>query len=146
MKRLHNGKMADCKVCTPDQKPKRRGQGFEPRIARKVRGLEGNLRRQMAEEIGEDELSKDHRFQIMQHYGLIAPRIDRRITKPNWMEAKVWKEIKQWFHNATKGLVYEPMRQPQSQSRKLYTHPSQTSLAARVRQSYKPRPISRPQA
>jgi hypothetical protein len=61
----------------------------------------------MAEEIGEDELSKDFRFGLMQKYGIIAPRIDRRVTKPNWMEEATWKKLKQEFHNATKGLVPE---------------------------------------
>lgn len=104
MKQLHKGKMADCKVCTPEQKKKRRDR-FEIKAVRKVHGLEGNVRRQMAEEIGEDELSKDCKFQLMQHYGIIAARIDRRVTKPNWMEESTWRTLRQQFHNATKGLL-----------------------------------------
>src|ERR1019366_2024323 len=107
MKRIHSGKMSDCKVCTPDQKPKRRERNFEPRVVRKVRGLEGNLRRQMAEEIGDEELSKDRRFQVMQHYGIIAPRIDRGVTKPDWMEDLRWIALKKWFHDSTKGMFPE---------------------------------------
>jgi hypothetical protein len=149
-KRLHKGKMVDCKVCTPIQKPKRRERNFEPRVARKVRGLEGNIRRQMAEEIGEDELSKDFRFGLLQKYGLIAARIDRKVTKPIWKEESEWKRQKQEFHNATKGMFpqrtqFTPANPSMNQPRKTYTHPSQTALAAKVRkfdrnrQTYRPR-------
>ena len=102
--KLHNGLMADCAVCTPERKKKRRDREGKPKRERAT-NLEGYLRRQMAEETGEDELSKDERFQLMQKYGTIAPRIDRRITKPNWMEESRWRILKQEFHSLTKGLV-----------------------------------------
>ena len=105
--RLHNGLMAQCLTCTPDYKKKRTRLDYTQPKREKATTVEGILRRQMAEEIGEDELSKDFRFGLMQHYGLIAPRIDRRVTKPNWMEEATWKKLKQEFHNATKGLVPE---------------------------------------
>lgn len=118
--RLHKGKMADCKVCTPIQKPKRRERNFEPKVARKVRGLEGNIRRQMAEEVGEDELSKDFRFGLLQKYGLIAARIDRKVTKPIWMEESTWILKKKQFHDATKGMFpsFRPNPRPASPPRK----------------------------
>lgn len=107
--KLHSGKMGDCKVCTPIQKKKRERKDYAPR-RQKATTVELTIRRQMSEEIGEEELSKDSRFAVMMHYGLIAPRIDRRVTKPTWMEESKWKVLKQEFHNATKGLVpsYRP--------------------------------------
>jgi hypothetical protein len=105
--RVHNGLMAQCLTCTPDYKKKRDRRDFDKPKREKATTVEGVLRRQMAEEIGEDELSKDFRFGLMQKYGIIAPRIDRRVTKPNWMEEATWKKLKQEFHNATKGLVPE---------------------------------------
>jgi hypothetical protein len=74
-----------------------------------VRGIEGNIRRQMAEEIGEDELSKDFRFGLLQKYGLIAARIDRKINKPLWKSESEWKRQRQEFHTLTLGLM--PPRQ-----------------------------------
>ena len=105
--RVHNDLMAQCLTCTPDYKKKRDRRDFDKPKREKATTVEGVLRRQMAEEIGEDELSKDFRFGLMQKYGIIAPRIDRRVTKPNWMEEATWKKLKQEFHNATKGLVPE---------------------------------------
>lgn len=109
--RLHNGLMADCIICTPDRKKKRERRDFErPQKREKSTTVEGILRRQMAEEIGEEEVSKDLRISLMMHYGIIAPRIDRRVTKPNWMEESTWKRLKQEFHNITRGLVPERMK------------------------------------
>jgi hypothetical protein len=99
--------MTQCLTCTPDYKKKRDRKDFDRPKREKVTTVEGVLRRQMAEEIGEDELSKDFRFGLMQKYGIIAPRIDRRVTKPSWMEEATWKKLKQEFHNTTKGLVPE---------------------------------------
>jgi hypothetical protein len=105
--KLHNGLMAQCLTCTPDYKKKRDRRDFDKPKREKATTVEGVLRRQMAEEIGEDELSKDAKFSLMQHYGIIAPRINRRITKPSWLEESVWRIKKQEFHNMTKGLVPE---------------------------------------
>jgi hypothetical protein len=149
--RLHGGKMEDCKTCTPIQKKKHERKDDKPRRQR-AGTLELTLRRQMAEAIGEEELSKEGRFSLMMHFGLIAPRIDRRVTPPNWMEEKTWKILRQEFHNATKGLVpsYRPMT---SQSPK----PTRGSEISQKRFPYRgnpkfpvkrgdPRPTSRPQA
>lgn len=148
MKTLHKGLMADCKVCTPVQKPKRRDR-YETKVVRKVRGLEGNLRRQMAEEIGDAELSKDCRFQVMQHYGIIASRIDRKITKPFWMEESRWKTLKQEFYNATKGMFPSPRHQTRSQSLAIEWLPHQNKKWSEIKHKKyhgpKPPPISPPQ-
>ena len=102
--KLHGGLMADCAVCTPDRKKKRRDREDKPTRERATT-LDGYLRRQMSEEIGEDELSKDFRFQVMQKYGMIAPRIDRRVTKPSWMSTAEWSRKRQEFHTQTVGLI-----------------------------------------
>ena len=118
--KLHNGLMADCAVCTPDRKKKRRDRDDRPKRERAT-NIEGYLKRQMAEEIGEDELSKDFRFQLMQKYGTIAPRIDRRVTRPSWMEESRWKTLKQEFHNLTKGLVPSQQFSPKPTNRSAST-------------------------
>jgi hypothetical protein len=107
--KLHGGKMEDCKTCTPIQKKKRERRDFKPGRQR-AGTVELTIRRQMAEAVGEEELSKDARLALQLHYGLIAPRIDRRFTRPRWMTEATWKIKRQEFHNATKGLVptYRP--------------------------------------
>ena len=148
--KLHNGLMSDCITCTPDRKKKRERKGYDKPKRVRAGTLEMVLRRQMSEEIGEDELSKDSRFQVMQHYGLIAPRIDRRVTKPNWMEVSRWKVLKQEFHNLTKGLVPE-----YRSSKPRPTNPTETKAFPNKRYPYRgnlkfetkrQRPISPPQA
>jgi hypothetical protein len=109
--KLHGGKMEDCKTCTPIQKKKRERRDFKPGRQR-AGTVELTIRRQMAEAVGEEELSKDARLALQLHYGLIAPRIDRRFTRPRWMTEATWKIKRQEFHNATKGLVptYRPFQ------------------------------------
>jgi len=69
------------------------------------------VRRQVAAEIGEDEPTKDEKFVLLQKYGVAAPRIDRLISKPNWMGVAEWKrKLNEWF-KATKGLV-RPQQRP----------------------------------
>lgn len=157
--KLHGGKMEDCKTCTPIQKKKRERKDDKPRRQR-AGTLELTLRRQMAEAIGEEELSKDERFALMMHFGLIAPRIDRRVTKPSWMEEKTWKILRQEFHNATKGLVpiyriYQPVTSGAVARTELTSKNQNNSESKRFpyRGNSKfpvkrgdPRPTSRPQA
>lgn len=84
----------------------------EPKVTRvRVTNMEGHLRRAMAEEVGEAELSRDHRFALLQKFGLAAPRIDRKVTKPRWIGERQWNQQMNEWYKATKGLV------PQSQSR-----------------------------
>lgn len=94
-----------CKVCTPEQKPKRRSREDRPKVERRATTLDGVLRRQLAEEIGDTELSKDQRFAMLQKLGMAQVRIDRKVTKPSWKDEKTWRqEQNEWF-KATKGLV-----------------------------------------
>ena len=139
------GKWADS-LQNPDRVVKKKRYTFSKPKFEKVTSPENTARRQMMEEIGEDELSKDFRFQLMQKYGVIAARIDRKVTKPNWMEASVWKVLKQEFHLATKGLVPQQSRpRPTTQDstvRSFYHH-------KKYNKKYngpKPRPTLAPQA
>lgn len=130
--KLHAGLQLECKVCTPDQKPKRRKYNDKPKVTRGATTLEGVLRRQLAEEIGEAELTKDGLFATVQKFGLAAPRIDRKVTKPSWKQEKVWRtELNEWF-KSTKGLVeqvktFQP-RNPQNSTRRTS---AQTATATR---------------
>ncbi len=72
--------------------------------------IEVAVRRQVASEIGEDEPTKDQKFILFQKFGVAAPRIDRLITKPNWMEVSTWKRKVNEYFQATKGLVNPSQR------------------------------------
>lgn len=102
--------MTECLVCSPEYRPKKRD--FKPRRRSGEATLDINVRRQIAAEFGDDEPTKDEKFQMLQKYGVAAPRIDRQITKPSWQETSVWKRKSNDFFQATRGLV-----QPQQQKR-----------------------------
>lgn len=102
--KLHAGLQADCKVCTPEQK-KKRVKFVRPKIERKAKTLEGVLRRQLSEDIGDAELTKDQLFTAVQKFGLAAPKIDRKVTKPSWMGERQWNQLLNEWRVATKGLV-----------------------------------------
>lgn len=91
----------------------------EQQVKPGISELERVVRRQVIEEIGDDEdISKDKRVALLQKYGVMAPRIDRRVTKPSWMESRVWKiKLSEWFQ-MTRNLV------PNHQQRK--SNPEQT--------------------
>lgn len=73
--------------------------------------VEVSIRRQVSFEIGDGEPTKDEKFTLLQKYGVVEPRIDRQVTKPNWKGIKQWKkEQNDWFL-ATKGLV-SPQQRP----------------------------------
>jgi len=75
--------------------------------------VEVSIRRQVSEELGDEEPTKDEKYVLLQKYGVVAPRIDRLATKPNWMEADVWKRKRNNWFEATKGLV-KPQQRPRS--------------------------------
>lgn len=55
--------------------------------------VDENVRQQMVAEIGEDELTSDQRYMLVQKYGLVIPRINFRnlgIKKPSWMNPLEW--------------------------------------------------------
>lgn len=107
---LHKGLLSDCKVCnsTTETQEKR------TRKARSKTGvsLDVVIRRQVASDLGEDEPQKDERFQLLQKYGVAAPRIDRLATKPSWMGVAEWKRKQNEWFKVTKGMI-----QPQQQRR-----------------------------
>lgn len=72
------------------------------------------LRRQVAAELGEDEpTDKNERYVLLQKYGVVTPKIDRLVTKPNWMGVTEWKRKQNEWYKATKGLV-SPQQQRRS--------------------------------
>lgn len=104
---LHKGLLLDCKVCNPPTETQ------EKRERRKRRGpvsLDMVIRRQVAADLGEDEPQKDERFQLLQKYGVAAPRIDRLVIKPNWMGVVEWKRKQNEWYKATKGMVAPQQR------------------------------------
>ena len=107
---VHSGLWIDCKNCNPEFKAKKDKREKRSRVKGKVT-LEVYVRRQVSEELGEDE-GKDAKFQLLQKYGIAAARIDRQATRPNWMGEAEWKRKQNDWYRATKGLVA-----PQQQSR-----------------------------
>lgn len=99
---LHKGLLTECVVCNPPT------VAPEKRERRKKSGkatLDVTIRRQVAFDLGEEEPQKDERFQLLQKYGVAAPRIDRQVTKPKWMgETEFKRKMNDWF-KITKGLV-----------------------------------------
>jgi hypothetical protein len=118
--KIHKGLWFDCLQCNPEGKKK------EKRRTRKDKSpatVEIFLKKQVAADLGEEEMvNKDERYLLLQKYGLVTPKIDRLVTKPNWMGVSTWKrKMNEWFQ-MTKGLVA-----PQQQ-KKFYrpTSPSPT--------------------
>ena len=82
------------------------------------------VRKQMAEEIGDDELTKDQRFSVLQKFGLAAPRIDRNVTKPTWMSRTLWaQKLKEWY-TITKGLAPQQQQKKYASSNSRFNKPS----------------------
>lgn len=107
---VHRGPLSDCKVCNSSTVT----QEKRTRKARSKTGvsLDVVIRRQVAFDLGEDEPKKDERFQLLQKYGVAAPRIDRLVTRPPWMSiAEFKRKLNEWYKN-TKGMI-----QPQQQRR-----------------------------
>lgn len=99
---LHKGLLTECKVCnsTTETQEKRRSKRSKTGVS-----LDVVIRRQVAFDLGEDEPQKDERFQLLQKYGVAAPRIDRLVTRPPWMSiAEFKRKLNEWYKN-TKGLV-----------------------------------------
>lgn len=42
-------------------------------------------RQQVREEIGEDEVTQDQRFALLQKYGVAKPVLDKKINNPGWV-------------------------------------------------------------
>lgn len=80
--------------------------------------LEVGVRRQVAEEIGDAEPTRDEKFILLQKYGVAAPRIDRLVTKPKWMGESTWKRKLNEWSKMTHGLVkgFQPKKRFPQQS------------------------------
>src|ERR1700675_3126507 len=75
--------------------------------------VEVSIRRQVSEDIGDDEPTKDQKYVLLQKYGVVAPKIDRLATKPNWMGVSEWKRKQNDWFRATKGMV-SPSQRPRN--------------------------------
>ncbi len=106
--KIHAGLWLDCKNCNQDWKPKKRERKTTVRFSGEM-SVEIAVRRQVAAELGDVEPSKEHKYALLQKYGAVAARIDRKVTKPMWMEEQTWILKSVQFNKATKGLV--PARQ-----------------------------------
>jgi hypothetical protein len=101
---IHQGLWETCRVCNPASESKEKRKWRKPKVTKSATA-EIYVRRQVAAELGEDEPTKDEKFALLQKYGVTAPRIDRRVTKPAWKSEVEWKRQLNEFYKATKGLV-----------------------------------------
>lgn len=135
--KVRKGKWADSPQ-NPERRDRRKNpirEEREPKRERRVKDLSGVLRRDMSEEVGESELSKEHRFALLQKYGIVAAKIDRKVVRPSWKNEKQFnQELNDWYR-ATKGLVpavqvakkFTPTRKP------VFTKASDPSLKRKFR-------------
>src|SRR5882672_10262609 len=136
--KIHAGPMATCRVCTPEQKPKRRKDAkpkFEAIVGQDVVSA---LKRQLNEEVGDDELNQLQQFALLQKCGAVAVRAERKLTRPAWVEENVWKtRINQWSE-ITRGVatVYQQKRPYQQKQRPQGT----VRQATRPLHQWNPRP------
>ena len=112
---LHNGLMEDCQQCNPHER-----EAKEKKVKVKMTS-DLSVRREVAEELGEDP-REGERFQMLQKYGIAAPRIDREVRRPKWMKVSSFKrKLNEWIQ-ATKGRTrrsqqhFRPSIRPQNQS------------------------------
>jgi len=94
--------------------------------------VEVSIRRQVSEELGDDEPTKEQKYALLQKYGVTAPRIDRLVTKPIWMGVAEWKRKQNDWFKATKGLV-NPQQRPRSFRPTPTLQPQQASSESRTR-------------
>ncbi|PWT76412.1 MAG: hypothetical protein C5B59_06720 [Bacteroidetes bacterium] len=116
----------------PEYKTKRFERKRFERKEKRVTDLVGVLKRQVAEEIGDAEVTKDQRFVLLQKYGTVVPKIDRKVTRPSWMSTKEFNQkVNEWFR-ATKNLV-------PAQQEKKFGRASNPSLKRKFRTERSPR-------
>lgn len=74
--------------------------------------LDVAIRRLISEELGEAEPTREQKSALLQKYGILAARIDRRITKPYWIGEREWRQRLSNWYKMTKGLVerFQPRR------------------------------------
>jgi len=110
--KIHKGLWLECKVCphTEEELKAKREKRERPSFRRKrlsAATADIAVRRQVAYELGgpDAEPTSEQKFQMLQKYGIAAPRIDRAITKPKWMSDGLWRTKRAEFYQATKNLV-----------------------------------------
>ena len=99
---IHKSLLAECVVCNPE---KQRREKRERRKKSGVVTLDVAVKRQLSAEIGEEEITAGKKFILLQKYGVAAPRIDRLVTKPTWMDERLWRQKQNDWMRATKGLA-----------------------------------------
>jgi hypothetical protein len=110
--KIHKGLWLECKVCphTEEELKAKREKRERPSFRRKrlsAATADIAVRRQVAYELGgpDAEPTSEQKFQMLQKYGIAAPRIDRAVTKPKWMSDGLWRTKRAEFYQATKNLV-----------------------------------------
>ena len=108
--KVHKGAWIDCRVCPHNAEELALKREKRERVFKHKRltaaTVDLAVRRQVAYELGPDaEPTSEQKFQILQKYGVAAPRIDRAVTKPKWMSEGKWRTLKAEFYQASKGLV-----------------------------------------
>jgi hypothetical protein len=110
--KIHKGLWLECKVCphTEEELKAKREKRERPSFKRKrlsAATADIAVRRQVAYELGgpDAEPTSEQKFQMLQKYGIAAPRIDRAVTKPKWMSDGLWRTKRAEFYQATKNLV-----------------------------------------
>ncbi len=126
--------MIDCTLdgMPPIKKPRKRV--LKKHHTTKNVPVEISVRRQVAEEIGDAEPTKDQKFILLQKYGAAAPRIDRLNTKPSWMEMKTWRRLQNDWLQATKGLV-RPEQRPRYAAKTQFNTVSNSRMPRSFRDS-----------
>ena len=110
--KIHKGLWLECKVYphTEEELKAKREKRERPSFKRKrlsAATADIAVRRQVAYELGgpDAEPTSEQKFQMLQKYGIAAPRIDRAVTKPKWMSDGLWRTKRAEFYQATKNLV-----------------------------------------
>ena len=137
--KVHKGAWIDCRVCPHNAEELALKREKRERVFKHKRltaaTVDLAVRRQVAYELGPDaEPTSEQKFQILQKYGVAAPRIDRVVTKPKWMSEGKWRTLKAEFYQASKGLV--PKEQFKRTPRPVMSKQEQESQQRRQHRSY----------
>ena len=98
------------------------------------------VKRLVAEEIGDVEPTRDEKFVLLQKYGVVAPRIDRQVTRPLWMGESEWKRKQNNWFKMTQGLTrryQSPRQRPNSQSKPYQKPPFQRAPNPSLRKKFR---------
>lgn len=66
-----------------------------------AKALDTAVRQQLRDEIGDEEITQDRKFILLQKYGIAKPVLDKQLDNPGWVPEKseeggdTWKRRKQ---------------------------------------------------